>query len=123
MVSGVHHCLVRKSRQSLEALVHLLGIRPRQIGSSATVEEQRVARNQTTTGKKTLATRGVSRRMDECDVEAADGQRVTRSVADQMALVDFGRANDPRNLFLVDMDRHIRGLEQVSDSVDAVTHH
>ena len=123
MVTGVHHGLVRESRQCLEALVHLLGIRPRQIGSSATVEEQRVARDQTTTGKKTLATRGVSRRMDERDVETADGHLVTRSVGDQMALVDFGRANDPRNLVLVDIDRYVRGFEQVCNSVDAVTHH
>lgn len=122
-MTGVHHGLVREARQCLEALVHLLGIGSRQIGSTATVEEQRVARNQTTTGKKTLTTWGVSRSMDERDVETSDGQRVTRSVGDQMALVDLGCANDPGNLFLVDMDRHVQGFEQVCNSVDAVAHH
>lgn len=122
-MSGVDHGLVRESRQRLEALVHLLGIRSRQIGSSATVEEQRVARNQTSTGKKTLATRGVSRRVYERDVETTDGQRVARSVRNQMALVDLGCTNDPRNLVLVDMDRYVHRFEQVRNSVDAVAHH
>lgn len=76
--------LVRQPGQGLKALVHLLRIGTRQIRTAASVEKKRVARNKTTTGKETLTSRRVARRVHESDVDLTDRQRVACSVRDEM---------------------------------------
>jgi len=122
-VTGEHDRFVRQPGKCLETLVHLLGIRSGQVGAPTSIEKQGVSRDEAAAGKETLAARSVAGCMHEGDVDRPDGEDVARRVRHEMALVDFGRADDPRDLFFVDMNRYVVHLEEVSNAVDAVTHH
>lgn len=83
-MTGIDDRLVGQFGQCLQAFVHLLGIGPGQVGTSTSVEEERVARDETTTGEKALAARRVSGGVNERDVDFADRQGVAGCVCNQM---------------------------------------
>lgn len=122
-MAGKDRGLVGQSCQRLQAVVHLLGIRAREVGSSATVEKQCVPGNEATTREETLASRSVTRGVNERDVDFTHGQRVTGRMGDEVRHVDFCRSNHPRNLSFVHVNRHVVLFKEMCDAVYAVTHH
>ena len=75
----------------LQALDHQGVIAARQVGAAAPVEEQGVARHQLAVHQEALAARGVAGRVDELDLELADGDDVAGVVAHEIGFGDAGR--------------------------------
>ncbi|MEY3342060.1 MAG: hypothetical protein RLZZ269_1971 [Actinomycetota bacterium] len=109
--------------EPLKTLEHVVGVAPGQIGPAATVEEQRVAGDQTAMNVKALAAGRVARGVDEVDRHGTDLDRVASRVGTELGLAQTGGARHPRNLVLVDVNRNLHAFEQTSDTFDPVAHH
>ncbi|MEY3091586.1 MAG: hypothetical protein RIU67_369 [Actinomycetota bacterium] len=109
--------------EPLKTLEHVVGVAPGQIGPAATVEEQRVAGDQTAMNVKALAAGCVARGVDEVDRHGTDLDRVASRVGTELGLAQTGGARHPRNLVLVDVNRNLHAFEQTSDTFDPVAHH
>ena len=98
-------------------------IAARQVGAAATVEEQGVAGHELAVDEEALAAGGVSRCVDEFDLDVAHPDDVAGVVADQLIGVDPGGAGDPGFFVALDVDRARHAFEQSGDPVDVEPHH
>ena len=122
-MSGIDDGVVGHFRKALQTLVHLFGIRARQIRAATPVEKEGVARHQAAAGEETLTPGRVARRMNECDVDLANLQRVSGLVTDDAVSLNSGRTKNPGSLGLVDVNRNVDLFEQIGDTCDRVAHH
>ncbi len=91
-VPRVKDCGIRNLRQSIvERAVQLLGIAPRQIRAATTVEEQRVAGHQAVVDQEALAPGGVTRSVNQLDVDPA---QVALEPDDTVSSVLIGKNNN-----------------------------
>ncbi len=83
-MARIEHDVVVDLREALEALDHQGMVAAGKIGAPAAVEEQGVARHQLAAHHEALAPRGVTRRVDELDLDVADAHDVARLVPLEM---------------------------------------
>ena len=83
-MTGEDHSVVGHFCQSLEAFVHRLRVGTWKVGTSATVEKERVAGYQAIARQETLASRRVARGVNERDVDVAHFQHVTSFVCNDV---------------------------------------
>lgn len=122
-MSGIDDGVVGHLRKALQTLVHLFGIRARQVRAAAPVEKEGVTRHQTTTREEALTSGRMARRVDECDVDLADLHRVSGPVADDAVGLNAGRTKNPGSLGFVDVNGNVDLFEQIGDTCDRVAHH
>ena len=66
---------------------------------------------------------GVTRGVEEGDLDPSDRDHVARRVLDEVVGADLGRLLDPLRLVGLDVDRAVDVLEQGADALDRVAHH
>ncbi len=111
---------VRELGEAHQALVHRAGIRSRKVGAPASLEEERVARDESPRDEETLAARGVPRRVDAGHLHLADRDGIAGGTGPEMVGPDTGRALHPGDLVLVDMDGDVVCGQEGGDSLDVV---
>ena len=94
-----------------------------QVGAAATLEEQRVAGDQSVVDEEALAARGVPGGVDQFDVDLADPYVVAAGVFDDVALAEAGHLADELGLLVLGMDRHGHLVEQLLHPGDVEAHH
>ncbi len=94
-----------------------------QVGSTAGIEEERVAGDQTIVDQEALAPRCVSGGVDQLDVDAPDGHDVAGCVRDKGPRLDSGDLLHELGFGRLHVNWHVDPLEKLSDAVDLVTHH
>ncbi len=114
---------IRKRVEQSQAVEHRLRIAARQIGTSASVEEQGVARDESAVHVEALAARSVPRCVDALDLDATHAHHVATVVLDEMIGTHAGGSLDPRRLVAIDVDRHVDAFEESGHPFDAMTHH
>ena len=119
----IEHGVAGQSGQTLQTRVHVGGVAAGKIGTTTSVEEQRVPRHETTAHEKTLASRGVPRGVDEFDVDVTQRDPSTGILGDEFALGDTRRAHHPGQFGALDVHPSRGPLEQTSHTFDREPHH
>lgn len=106
-----------------DGVVELLRVAAGEVGPTAAVEEQGVARDELVPYEETLAAGRVARSVDQFDLDLADLHHITGVVAGEHVGPETGRLRDELDLRALQMDRHVDPVEQTGDAIDLVTHH
>lgn len=84
-MSREDHGFIGKRTDPSKAVIHVFGIASRKVGSSTTVEEEGVPRDECTVKVEALAARSVSGGVEEIDVEIPDLHNVSAFVRHHLA--------------------------------------
>ncbi len=103
--------------------MQFLGIAAGEIGATAAVKEQSVARAEMIVHEDALAARGVPRSVNEFDVDLAHLHHLTAAVAHQLGVGDMRDLLDELGLGALHMNRHGCEFEQLLNTLDGITHH
>ena len=103
--------------------MQFLGIAAGEIGATAAVEEQRVARAEMIVHEDALATRGVARGVDQFDADLAHLHDIAAAVAHQLGVGEMRDLLDELGLGALHMNRHGCEFEQLLHTLDGITHH
>lgn len=76
-MSGKKHDVIVDLMEPTKAFDHQRRVAARQVGAATTVEEQRVAADQSSVDHEALAARGVAGGVHELDLDVADTDDVT----------------------------------------------
>ena len=115
--------LVRKTSDRLKTVIHQLGIASGQIGTTTSIEEEGVARNQCAVKVKALASGCVAWRVNEVDGERTDTNLVASFMCGDLGRVNSSGPRDPRNFKLVRVEGNVDGLQERGEPFNGVTHH
>ena len=121
-MAGEENDVVIDTMEQAQALGHRRRIGSWQVGSSAAVEEQRVAGDEAAVDKETLAPWSMAGGVHEPDLDIADGHDITGGVGDQMVGAHPRCALHPLDLVGLNMDGARDPLEQGGDPLDVVSH-
>ncbi len=121
-VARIEHGVIGDQRELLsEAFVERFGVAAGQVGATAAVEEQRVARHELPVDVEALRPRRVARRVDQRDAHRADFHHVAGRVRDEIGVGAAGDALHAERLRFLHV--HLRGdvvaREQLGEALDA----
>ncbi len=121
-MARVEHHLVVDPMEGAQALGHRGRIGAGEVGSTASVEEERVAGDETSVDEEALAAGGVTRGVHQPDLDLADGDHIAGRVGDEVVGADARGALHPLDLLGLDVDRTREVPEEGRDPLDVVTH-
>src|SRR5216683_796781 len=112
-MAGVNHSsIVQIFQRLVEAVIHRLGIGPRQIDASARAHEQRIARNQVAAHQETLRARRMTGSVEKLPLQIADIENVTRLDIDQIRITQPRDSFRTFGLIFVDVDLDLDRSEE-----------
>lgn len=94
-----------------EALIQRKWIAARKISAAATLEEERVAGNQSAIEHEALASRGMTRRVDQFDWDIADHHHIAAAMRNEIGVGQIGDLAHVFGFFGLHMDRHGNDVE------------
>jgi fatty acid desaturase len=106
-----------------EAVVEREWITTGEVGTTASLEEQRVARDECAVQHEALAAGRVAGGVDQLDRNVADHHDVTARVEHEIGGLEVGDLADELALLGLHVNRHVRALEQFVHTLDGVSHH